>query len=1163
VAPIASVYVDVLPTTAKIASELEAAFRRVDPIARRAGERWGNEIDRGLSSGRHEVDITADTSQARREIDELTHDRRATIDVDADTSTAEAEIDRVARDRRMRIDVDVDEGSVRRGFGGGGGGGLGNLLGGLKIPIVVEASSLAPNIIPFVGQLVGAVGQLSGAFLTIPAAATTAALAIGSLKIATSGFGDALKNIGDPKKFAESLSQIAPNAQSAARAIEGLMPQITTLKMTVQDAFFEGFGQVFSDLGNKYLPMFQTTLSQMAYSVNSSLRSIFTNIFGDPAIQATIKTALGNMALGFDSVAQALRPLSATLINLVTFGSTYMPRLGGAITDASNALMSFLGQRIDSGQFDRWIEAGIQGFSDLKTIAVNTWNIIGGVFKAAAGDEGMGGFLTTLSNLTTKFSEWVNSAQGQNTLKDFFEKAREELDKLWPILKELPGHFWNMLQAANQVFSQLWPILSQVTGFLADHPGLIEAIIVAWAGFKVAAIVSEIAKIGTAFGLLPGQATAAATLVKAAFASIVPIVIPVTFSIMGGNQIANWLDGGNRSLTDFPNISQKWDELMDMIYGRRDANTGQPTSPPPAPDSRGNSGRPGPQPAAPGQDRGVRGDSYVPPPAGSVPTPAPSNYVPPPLASGSSGTPKVIPPPSSNADWEAIAAGESGGDWHINTGNGYYGGLQFLQSTWDSFKGKVGVTAARADLATKEEQIAVAEEVLKVQGPGAWPRTFKYKTGPAAAAPAGSAPSVNTSSYSAANNAPALPQASHAYPSGPGGDVSVASLQSAGFTPLFTNPAGGGNPSIPQWVQDFVKHYGGPSLVATSTPHGALHGTSGSAGFAVDVVGLPAEMDRLAKFLEEHPEASAMMIHQDVSGEPRGVLAGQKVAKGTVFTTPGGSYADETGMVHWAPSSGGQQPSGTGVPSVAADGTSGTSGESKAVREARQKVDDTAFNITKAQDALARLNAKDPAQVSAIERAEAERAVTKAEREHQDALDDLQTALSKTTDETKKTTSSMDELGKDFMGGIAEFFGFDGSLFKNPAEFGLVKIFAALSKVKPRTNTDGSNAAVPNGGGGGIVDTIMGIVNPQPTGPLANGSPPNAPLGVPPPPPDGAPHLAAGGQGPGPGNNGTVVNNSVDMSNSSFGYQPGQVGDQIQEGQLRNSRQPLRNLPQP
>ncbi|MGQ4732293.1 transglycosylase family protein [Streptomyces sp. Ju416(a)] len=69
--------------------------------------------------------------------------------------------------------------------------------------------------------------------------------------------------------------------------------------------------------------------------------------------------------------------------------------------------------------------------------------------------------------------------------------------------------------------------------------------------------------------------------------------------------------------------------------------------------------------------------------------------------------------------WEKVAACESSGNWTINTGNGYYGGLQFSGSTWAAFGGTQ--YAPRADLATRDQQIAIAERVLDGQGPGAWP----------------------------------------------------------------------------------------------------------------------------------------------------------------------------------------------------------------------------------------------------------------------------------------------------------------------------------------------------------------------------------------------------------------------------------------------------------
>ncbi|KGN39653.1 transglycosylase family protein [Knoellia aerolata] len=74
---------------------------------------------------------------------------------------------------------------------------------------------------------------------------------------------------------------------------------------------------------------------------------------------------------------------------------------------------------------------------------------------------------------------------------------------------------------------------------------------------------------------------------------------------------------------------------------------------------------------------------------------------------------------ASETVWDRVAQCESGGNWAINSGNGYYGGLQFSYNTWKGFGGqRYAYTANRA---TKSQQIEIAQAVLKVQGPGAWP----------------------------------------------------------------------------------------------------------------------------------------------------------------------------------------------------------------------------------------------------------------------------------------------------------------------------------------------------------------------------------------------------------------------------------------------------------
>ncbi|MFE2632897.1 transglycosylase family protein [Streptomyces sp. NPDC004562] len=88
-----------------------------------------------------------------------------------------------------------------------------------------------------------------------------------------------------------------------------------------------------------------------------------------------------------------------------------------------------------------------------------------------------------------------------------------------------------------------------------------------------------------------------------------------------------------------------------------------------------------------------------------------------------------------NGVWDRIAQCESGGNWHINTGNGYYGGLQFAASTWRAYGGTA--YAPTADRASREQQIAVATKVQRAQGWNAWP-TCSARAGANGGAPAAS-----------------------------------------------------------------------------------------------------------------------------------------------------------------------------------------------------------------------------------------------------------------------------------------------------------------------------------------------------------------------------------------------------------------------------------------
>jgi nucleoid-associated protein YgaU len=125
------------------------------------------------------------------------------------------------------------------------------------------------------------------------------------------------------------------------------------------------------------------------------------------------------------------------------------------------------------------------------------------------------------------------------------------------------------------------------------------------------------------------------------------------------------------------------------------------------------------------------------------------------------GAPIALATPAEAApNWDALAQCESGGRWNVNTGNGYYGGVQFSAGTWQAYGGTQ--FAARADLASREQQIAVAGRVLAGQGPGAWPscsRTTGWHNGAGrSTAPQKAAPSTTKKAIKKTAPAAAAPR---------------------------------------------------------------------------------------------------------------------------------------------------------------------------------------------------------------------------------------------------------------------------------------------------------------------------------------------------------------------------------------------------------------------
>ncbi|MFM9034688.1 MAG: transglycosylase family protein [Mycobacterium sp.] len=155
---------------------------------------------------------------------------------------------------------------------------------------------------------------------------------------------------------------------------------------------------------------------------------------------------------------------------------------------------------------------------------------------------------------------------------------------------------------------------------------------------------------------------------------------------------------------------------------------------------------------------------------------------------------------ATDSEWDTVAACESSGNWAINTGNGYQGGLQFSPSTWLGYGG--GQYASAANLATRAQQIAIAERVLAGQGKGAWPVCGRGLSGPTrhqlpAAPVAAEDPATVTTGTAADTAAPAAPLDNPAVPPVPQDTPAPQDVTAVGDPQAAPAPEAPAQPAAP------------------------------------------------------------------------------------------------------------------------------------------------------------------------------------------------------------------------------------------------------------------------------------------------------------------------------------------------------------------------------
>ena len=293
------------------------------------------------------------------------------------------------------------------------------------------------------------------------------------------------------EKAALAMSKLSPNAQEFVNTLMDLQGPFQSLKFLVQDNMFAGIAGGMSDLAGKSMPMLERGLGGIGKAWNRTFEEIL-NVAGTDETQTMLERIFGNTEEAQNILTEGIEPLVSGLGALTEAGTRALPRLADGFVGALERFDDFITAADEDGRLDEWINEGIDALSDLGETALNIGKIFTGI-----GDAAQGSLLDKLNEWTTTWANWVNSAEGQNTIQEIFREGRDIFNEWKPILEDIPGLFMGIYEGAKTYIGAVTDVVAPITEFLKEHPGLVEAAAQAYLFFKGAQVLGAIAELTT------------------------------------------------------------------------------------------------------------------------------------------------------------------------------------------------------------------------------------------------------------------------------------------------------------------------------------------------------------------------------------------------------------------------------------------------------------------------------------------------------------------------------------------------------------------------------------------------------------------------------------------------------------------------------------------
>lgn len=484
---IADTYVSILPETSRVASEIAKSFRATDREARQAGRRWRDEMTRELSDVR--VLLNVDAAQARADAERLKGSierMRPTMHVDIDHDRLGSQLSSAIIANLGRIPSQVGSQAQNAGqqIGGAISTGVGSAFsGGGDITAAIKAGLVA-SLIPVVFQLGGVASAAAGSLGLIPAALSGIVAGIGTVAIAVDGFGEALGNLRDPEKFAESLQSLAPNAQQAALSIQALLPVWDQLKSATSNALFANGAEMINGLAGQYMPAIEGMTTRIAGAINAGLGGVFDTLMR-PDVQAAVKSTFDNIAQAFEIGAQAAAPFTQAFTQIIQVGSQFLPGIAAAITDVANRFSQLVSQAAADGSLEQWISRGLDVLGQLGGLVVTLVQDFAKLAptgekylpKIISAVEGISNALVAATPIVAAFGPyWDTIAAQANVAADVMNAVTSFMQNtLGPVMSAVGVMFSTAWDAIGGKIETVWnvvkPILEAMTAAIGTLLG--------------------------------------------------------------------------------------------------------------------------------------------------------------------------------------------------------------------------------------------------------------------------------------------------------------------------------------------------------------------------------------------------------------------------------------------------------------------------------------------------------------------------------------------------------------------------------------------------------------------------------------------------------------------------------------------------------------------